>query len=121
LLGFCQRFCTYYTNSGENILPNIGGIYITWYSNLQFENGSIPKEVTEFLDKNPILVRNNKNLGDQFSYKYKCSACHKNAVFLASFRSSFYVFGSIKTDINAFNQNIRGKVISPYDWKIMQA
>ncbi len=78
------------------ILPKSGGIAIIWYTNLQVLNGSIPPEISLFLDNQPSLIRNSKNLDNQFSYKFKLSECYNNAAFLVSFRSSFFVLGELK-------------------------
>jgi len=96
------------------ILPKEGGIVTIWYSNLQVANGSIPDEVNQFLNQNPALIRNSKNLNEQFNYKYLFSECRQNAVFLVGFRQSFYILSHLKTDRSGFDKSICERVMSPY-------
>lgn len=105
-----------YYKHASAIFPKEGGIVTIWYSNLQVANGSIPDEVNQFLNQDPVLIRNAKNLNEQFNYKYLFSECRQNAVFLVGFRQSFYILSHLKTDRSGFDKLICERVMSPYEW-----
>lgn len=118
VLSFSRKlmFALYYKHTGS-ILPNSGAAAVIWYSDFQVQNGAIPEQVNNFLTEAPELVRNSRNLNDQFNYKYILSECNQSAAFLVNFRRSFWVLGHLKEDHSSFDKSVYGKnLMFPYQW-----
>jgi hypothetical protein len=109
-----KLFCALYYKHTRQILPMAGGIAIKWFTNLQVENGALPRELAELLRGMPELVRSNNSLNNQFFYRYVVSDCGGLASFLVFFRQSFAMLGYVKSDAEDFEPPYLDSVHFPF-------
>ena len=103
----------YYKHTGE-ILPKKSGVALLWFSNLQIENGELPREIASLVSNFPKLERCNTNLFDQFFYRYVVSDCGTQAVFVAFFRQSFAILGYVNKDASRFKLPEGATILQPF-------
>ncbi len=99
-------------------LSNLGGIAITWFTNIQIQNGVIPVDLAKFLRRHVSLKRGNMELDDQFYYWYYGSEANSFGVYLAFFRESIALLGYVKNDIEEFRSFPKGDLYTPFQWKL---
>lgn len=81
-----------YFKATENIFPTCGSIQLHWFTNADFfKYGTFPAldSFANIQSVKPVLVRNGKDLSDQFDYRYSFSEDHGLAVLRAVFGKSF--------------------------------
>ena len=100
----------------KNILPVTGSIALRWYSNLQIDADEIPRELADVLTQFPPLVRNNTNLGDQFFYRLGVADTRELLAFLALFRRSFGIFGTVVADGSKLTLPEGVEQFGPFNW-----
>jgi len=104
----------YYKHTNE-ILTKKSGIALLWFSNLQIENGELPRELAGLVNNFPTLERCKTNLYDQFFYRYAFSDCGNQSVFIAFFRQSFAILGYINKNSSNFKLPEGATILGPFE------
>ena len=104
----------HYFHTG-NIIPHGGGIAVRWFTNLQIDNDSIPKELAGLLCQFPRLERSRMDLADQFFYRYVVADDEKISVFLSFFRRSFAILGYVAMDSSLIELPAEVSIYGPFD------
>jgi hypothetical protein len=87
----------HYKHTG-NIVPSNGGIYVHWFTNAYTHH--FEREFSDFrnLPIQPLLVRNGRDLSDQFAYKYGLDPSNRLSAYILRFRLSLIAVGVVAED-----------------------
>jgi hypothetical protein len=109
-----KLFSALYYKHAEQILCPEGGIAVRWYTNLQVEVAEIPRSLAAVLNGFPKLERSRMNLDDQFFYRWGIADTRNVAGFLAIFRRSFAILGTVQQNASEFQLPEHARILRPY-------
>ncbi len=86
----------------EARVPQEGGVYPLWFSNVQALEGELPQALLHFVPELRTLRQGLKHVGDQFLYSARKTQEGHNGLFYAQFRQAFAVAGVTALDRSFF-------------------
>jgi hypothetical protein len=95
-----KLMCALHYKHTGNILPVDGTITVKWCTNAalsEFMTDDM-KAFEADLTEQPTLVRNGKDLSDQFDYRYRTSDDGKSSMYFVKFRQSIFGVGVVRSE-----------------------
>ena len=108
----------HYTETGQ-IVSHSGGILWHWYTNVQAVENELPSATIRLFGGSRPLQRAQRNLREQFDYRFGIGPGEEFAGYFAWFRAAFAILGIVSKNEEHLPrppETSSWKIIHPYSW-----